>query len=540
MRTSPELVPALLLAALLAPLSAQTTATEPLDQAAVDFLKTEGLQNSQVMEHLSWICDVYGPRLTGSPNIRRAQDWAVKTFTDWGLAHAHTETWGPFGDGWQLEAYSARVTGDNPWQVIAVPKAWSPSIAKTIAKVVYVGNMSKDELEKADLKGCIVLLGEPRALREDFTGEARRFESKDLDAMEEGGRSRGERRRGGREAMLQRWQRMMATQRLVHSKQPLALLDCSSKGDYGTLFVQGASVSAPEGADRRNRPRPQDPKGAPIIPQLTLVAEHFNRLVRVLKKNQPVSMEIEIRSRVVPGDRMGRNVVAEIPGSDPKLGAELVMLGAHFDSWHSATGATDNGCGSAVVMEAVRLLQVMTKQLGRKPRRTIRVALWSGEEQGLLGSRAFVRQHFAEGRGDERQLKPDWHRLSGYFNLDNGTGRIRGVYLQGNRACGPIFRAWLAPFADLDAKTINPGNTGGTDHQAFDGVGLPGFQFVQDPVAYNARTHHSNMDNWDHAVAADLRQAATIMASFVWHTAQRDAKLPRKQMPADASATQRR
>jgi Zn-dependent M28 family amino/carboxypeptidase len=233
---------------------------------------------------------------------------------------------------------------------------------------------------------------------------------------------------------------------------------------------------------------------------------------------------------------MQRNVVAEIPGTDPALKDQVVMLGGHFDSWHTGTGATDNGCGSAVVMEAARLLALMVEETGVHPRRTIRPALWSGEEQGLLGSRAYVEQHFGpRGKPTEEHAK-----LAGYFNLDNGTGRIRGIYLQGNEACEPIFRAWLRPFHDLDAHTITANNTGGTDHQSFDGVGLPGFQFIQDPVSYDTRTHHSNMDVWDHVVADDLKQASTIMAAFVWQCAQRDEMLPRKPLPAAGEGGQGR
>jgi Zn-dependent M28 family amino/carboxypeptidase len=250
-------------------------------------------------------------------------------------------------------------------------------------------------------------------------------------------------------------------------------------------------------------------------------------MVRMLKKGVPVRVAFELNATFFDEDPMQYNVLAEIPGADPQLGSEVVMLGAHFDSWHSGTGATDNGCGSAVMMEAVRLLQQLIAETGKRPRRTIRIALWSGEEQGLRGSRAYCTEHF----GTRAEPKPEHEKLSGYFNLDNGTGRIRGVWLQGNEACGPIFGRWLEPFHDLDAKTVTIRDTGGTDHQAFDGVGLPGFQFIQDTISYSPRTHHSNMDNWDHAVAKDLEQAATIVASFVWHAAQRDEKLPRKPAP---------
>jgi hypothetical protein len=318
--------------------------------------------------------------------------------------------------------------------------------------------------------------------------------------------------------------------KMVYAKQPAVLIDRGSKGSYGTIFVTGASAPTVNGG----RGNVRDPKVQGVLPQFTLAVEHYNRIARLLKKGRPVEMEMDLQTTFFDSDLMGRNVIAEIPGTDPKLGKQVVMLGGHFDSWHSSTGATDNGSGSAVMMEAIRLITVLMKETGMKPRRTIRIALWSGEEQGLLGSRAYVQQHFAERserRGPVSKVLPGHATLSGYYNLDNGTGKVRGVYLQGNSSVTPIFRAWLAPFKDLGASTLTLSNTGGTDHLAFDGVGLPGFQFIQDPVAYSTQTHHSSMDGWDHAVAEDLQQAATIIASFVWHTAQRDEMLPRKPKP---------
>jgi hypothetical protein len=333
------------------------------------------------------------------------------------------------------------------------------------------------------------------------------------------------------------------------------------RGDGGTVFVGSATMprgrSGGEGrsdappADERppnpggttpstRGPRPWAADAAPIVPQVVVAAEHYNRVIRMLKKGAPVELEIDIASRYHTDDLMSYNVVAEIPGSD--LADEIVMLGGHFDSWHAGTGATDNAVGCGVALEAVRILQAT----GLKPRRTIRIALWTGEEQGLLGSKAYVAEHFgraiappSSGRGErgdrsrERsptkyELKPGHEKFSAYFNLDNGTGNIRGVYLQGNDAMRPIFRAWLAPFAEMGASTIAQTNTGGTDHLSFDAVGLPGFQFIQDPLEYDSRTHHSSMDVYDRVQADDMKQAAVIMASFVYHAAMRDEKLPRK------------
>jgi len=276
-----------------------------------------------------------------------------------------------------------------------------------------------------------------------------------------------------------------------------------------------------------------------MIPQMTMATEDYNRLVRMIDLGIKPKMSINIQTQYYDDDLMGYNTVAEIPGTDPKLKDEIVMLGGHLDSWHSGTGATDNAAGCAVAMEAVRILLAS----GLKPRRTIRVALWSGEEQGLLGSTEYVKKHFGEMKGaplfgppEPNAPKPqlvktaDYDKLSVYFNLDNGTGRIRGVYMQGNAAVRPIFEEWLKPFADLGAKTLTMSNTGGTDHLSFDRIGLPGFQFIQDEIEYDTRTHHSNQDVFDRIQADDMKQAATIMAAFVYQAAMMDDKFPRKPM----------
>jgi carboxypeptidase Q len=292
----------------------------------------------------------------------------------------------------------------------------------------------------------------------------------------------------------------------------------------------------PAGTILEARARPWT-KDAVVVPQLVMAVEHYNRLIRARQKGAAVQVEVNIASRYHEEDLMGYNVIAEIPGTDLK--DEIVMIGAHFDSWHGGTGATDNASGSSVVMEAARIIQA----LGLKPRRTIRIALWSGEEQGLLGSRAYVAQHLgkrvdapqaepaASNAIPQYELKPEYEKFSAYYNLDNGTGKIRGVYMQGNEALRPIFRAWLAPFKDMGASTLTASGTSGTDHQPFDGIGLPGFQFIQDPVEYGTRTHHTNMDVFDRVQEEDMKQASIIMASFAYNTAMRDKRLPRKPMP---------
>ena len=436
-------VAGLLVLAFSLPVTAQTS--EPIDEEANTSIRKHGLENSQVMDILSWICDVHGPRLTGSPNLRRAQDWALATFRKWGLKNAHLEEWGPFGRGWRLDHFSMEVVGENPWPIHAWPKAWSPGLPKqVVGEVVYVAEKTVDEIKALDLKGKIVLMQTMRDVKEPFEADAERHDPTSLIALADGTRSsrRGSRRGRGqfdRSAFMQRRARMA----LVYAQQPLAILDRSSKGDYGTIFVSGASVPSSPDTPRGERPSARNPKGHKVIPQATLAVEHYNRICRLLAKNLPVRVRIDLKTTFFDDDPMERNVVAEIPGTDPAIGSEIVMLGGHFDSWHSGTGATDNGAGSAVMMEAMRILREVIKTRGKGPRRTIRVALWSGEEQGLLGSRAYVSKHFAErSRGGGRRggppsvLKPEHAKLSGYFNLDNGTGRVRGVCWEEAVLCG--------------------------------------------------------------------------------------------------------
>lgn len=506
---------------------------------AVEILRRHGLEHSEVMEHLSWICDVHGGRLTGSANLQRAQAWAAEKLRGFGLENVHLEEWGPFGRRWQFDEFSMRVVGDNPWPVLAYPKAWSPGFdGEVVAQVVNADALTADGLRSMDLSNKIVLLESGRPINEWFVGTGHRFTDSELLAMANGspmpGRDTGQPASGDWRTGFQKRQAIMA---ILRDNRPLMLLDRSYKGDQGAVFVTGASaLPGPDGG----RVRAQSAE-AEVIPQATLAVEHYNRIVRLLAKGQTVELAVRLRVTASQDAVMDRNVIAEIKGADPELAEQLVMIGAHFDSWHTATGTTDNGCGSAVMIEAMRLLTKLVEESGQRPRRTIRIALWSGEEQGLLGSRAYVAKHVAspgEGRGAPPSALLDLHgRISGYFNLDNGTGRVRGVYLEGNEAVAPIFREWLKPFHDLGAATLTLSDTGGTDHMAFDGVGVPGFQFIQDPVAYSTRTHHSNIDVWDHAVAADLRQAATIIASFAWNTAQRDEMLPRKPLPVPARAT---
>ena len=517
-------------------------------------IKDEGLNRSQVMQTLSYLTDVIGPRLTGSPGMKRANEWTRDQLTKWGLQNARLEPWGPFGRGWSLKRFSAEIIEPQAIPLIAYPKAWSPGTGGELtADVVYVSAKDEAELQnfKGKLKGAIVLTSPIREVKARFEPLGTRRDEKNLLALADapdpinspsgGRRQMSPEQRAAFDFLARKYQFFL-------DEGAALLVDPSRAGDGGTLFVQSATVprlagSTPAEPNVRGVP-PYDKSAPKMTPQMVMSIEHYNRLVRMLEAGEKVKMAVSLEVEWHDKDLMAYNTVAEIPGTDLK--DEIVMLGGHMDSWHAGTGATDNGAGVAVGMEAVRIIQA----LGLKPRRTIRIALWSGEEQGLLGSRAYVAQHFGKvesppntagttgaisGSGNGAPAptpvlmkKPAYDKFSSYFNLDNGTGRIRGVYLQGNEIARPLFRQWLMPFRDLGAMTLSISNTGGTDHLAFDGIGLPGFQFIQDQIEYSTRTHHSNQDVFDRIQADDMKQAATIMASFVYNAAMMDEKLPRK------------
>ncbi len=497
----------------------QAAAQEKVDLQVAERIRREGLAaTSKVMEYLSWLSDVHAPRLAGSPEYRRAGEWAVKTLTEIGLVNAAMEPYGEFGRGWELEKFYAAMTAPQYMPLIALPKAWTPGTGgpvKGSALLLDVSRVEDLEKFKGKLKGAIVLTQGEMEVGLDFEPEARRHSEADLEAMSEatppsaGGRSPYAARMAEMQAQRQL---QMAVTKFLQEEGAAVLLE-PSRGSDGTIFVSsGGSRSL---------------TGAMPLPSIVVAAEHYNRLVRILRKDVPVEMEIDFQARFTEDDTKGYNVVAEIPGTDPKLKDEIVMLGGHFDTWHAGTGATDNGAGCAIAMEAVRIL----KAIGVKPRRTIRVGLWDAEEQGFVGSRGYVTAHFFDRANKEK--KPEYDKFSVYFNFDNGSGKIRGVYAQGNVAAMPIFEAWLGPMRDLGTATVTSRNTSGTDHLTFDGVGLPGFQFIQDDLDYDTITHHSNMDVVDHASGPDLMQAATVMAWFVYNAAMRDEKMPRKYFNPD-------
>ncbi len=518
----------------------------------IEKIKKEGMENSKVMETLSYLTDVIGGRLTNSPAMKEANEWTRDTMAGWGMQNAKLESWGPFGRGWSLKEFSAQVVTPKAFPVIAYPKAWSPGTGGEVtANVVFLEAANEADFEKykGKLKGAIVFTSEPRKLKPDFDGMAHRFTDSELlkKANSPHPSLLGEQPPAFSPEAVQRFldRRRLAVQKVnfLLSEGAAVMVDNSSKGSGGTVFVSGAAVGGDPPATIQDifggGSNSAYTVGAEkkMIPQMTMSTENYNQIVRMLKHGKSVTMSVNIDAQYHDEDLMGYNTVAEIPGSDPDLKSEIVMLGAHLDSWHASGGATDNGAGSAVVMEAARIIIAA----GLKPRRTVRVALWSGEEQGLNGSREYVKAHFGEMKGGGRFAallgmkgelvkKPDYDKFSAYYNMDNGTGQFRGVYLQGNAAVEPIFRAWLLPFAKMGASTLTIDNTSGTDHLSFDAIGLPGFQFIQDPIEYSPLTHHSNQDNFDRIQAEDMKINATIMAAFVYQTAMMDGKLPRKPM----------
>ena len=492
-------------------------AQELSNDSIVSIIKRQGLENSQVMDYASWMTDVCGPRLTGSPGLDNATTWVAKKMSDIGMTNVHLQEWGPFGRGWEMTHFELHMESPTYAPLIAYPKAWSPSATGT-AEAIYLDAKTVDELDnyKGKLAGKIVLLDSIREVEEAFEPIAKRHDDASLlelaNAKEPKPRSGRNRNRQGAELRSAIWN-------LLEAEKPLAVLDRSYKGDLGTVFVSGATTA--EGSARD--------EGKYVVPQITVAVEHYNRIQRILEKGIPVKLNVDFKANYTNPDGMEHNIIAEIPGTDLK--DEVVMFGGHFDSWHAGTGATDNASGSCVMLEAARILIETIKETGIKPRRTLRLALWTGEEQGLHGSRAYVKENFAytdETGRNVTALKDAQKTVSAYYNYDNGTGGIRGIYLQGNQEVSPIFRSWLEPFEDLKASTISLSNTGGTDHLPFDAAGIPGFQFIQDPVAYSTKTHHSNMDNYDHLIADDLKRSATIIAYFIWQTSQRDEQLPRK------------
>jgi len=503
---------------------------EKVDLEAITRIRYEGFRDSKVMELASGLMDSIGERLTGSPNMKRANEWTRDQFTAMGLSNAHLEPWGPFGRGWANQYVNARMTSPDIVPLLVYAKAWTPGTNGVVAgKCIRATIEKKEDFEKyrGKLAGMIVIAGPDADVKPITELPYKRLSDDDL-AKESQYEIPSERSPFRMAEVMRRRQFQKDLNQFYAEEKVLAVIDHSrGTSGGGTVFVQsGGSYK---------------PGETTTIPQLTMASEHWSRIARLLQQKKDVTLELNVANTFYDDDLMQYDTVAEIPGTDKDKKDEVVMLGAHLDSWHAGTGATDNGAGSVVMMEAVRIL----KALDIKPRRTIRIALWSGEEEGLLGSQGYVEQHFgSRPRLDDPNMKdsptllrreagpvtvkPEQAKVSAYFNVDNGTGKIRGIYLQENEAVAPIFEAWMKPFTDLGMTSLSMRNTGGTDHLSFDAVGIPGFQFIQDPIEYETRTHHSNMDVYDRLQPDDLKQISVIVASFVYDAAMRDQMLPRK------------
>ncbi len=465
--------------------AATASAQENVDTAAIAKIRAEGLQRSHVMDVFDHLVNVIGPRLTASPAYKTAVDWSKDKLVAMGFDNVHLEPW-EFGRGWQLEKLTIEMVEPRYQPLIGYAKGWSPSTnGRLVASPVWIGDPKKDpKMDGAQLNGAIVMT---RPILSDFIRADRPPASGDL-------------RRAPTAAQptnpAERNQQITA---LLNNNRPGVTLE-PSDGEHGTVFVTGRDG------------------GANAYPSVVLAAEHYNMIARLLDSGIPVKLAVDVQSKFFEQDRNAYNIIADIKGTDAKIGDEIVMAGAHLDSWHTGTGATDNADGVAVEIEALRIL----KAVGVKPRRTIRIALWGGEEQGLLGSKAYVRDHLT---GDAGKAARD--KFSIYFNLDNGTPPITGFYLEGNEELKPIMEAWLKPLNDLGATIATLGKIGATDHLSFIAVGLPGFQAVQDYNNYDVRTHHTNVDTYERVSPEALKQASVVVATVLYDAAMRDAKIPR-------------
>ena len=518
-----------------------TLAAQPPDHSTLAAIRDEGLRGSQATDHISWLSDVYGPRVTGTPAIEQARAWTMEKLREWGLSDVHEERFA-FGYGWSLERFHAHMVEPQVMPIIGYPKSWSSSTDGTVtAEVTRVDIETEADFEtyRGVLRGKIVLpqpAREVRMLEGDLVLRMTDEQLAEASRTEVPPPARGRRRGHGERDGLSFDDRI---QQFYVAEGVVAVLDRGSDS-----FMMGAGSGLPYQTQRTDggtifvgRGGPRDENAGNVVPSVTLAVEHYNRMVRILEKDVPVRVELHVETTfhdetAADGQMNAFNILAEIRGTD--LADEVVMVGAHFDTTHAGTGATDNTTGVAAMMEVMRILRTV----GARPRRTIRLALWGAEEQGLLGSREYVRRHF--GDPQTMRLLPAHETFSGYFNLDNGSGRLRGIWLQENFAVAPVFEAWIASLRDLGVTTLGPRSVSGTDHTSFDAVGLPAFQFIQDRLEYNARTHHSNMDVVDRVQRDDVVQMAVVAAIFAYNTAMRDELLPRKALPRVETAPQRR
>ena len=504
------------------------------DSTSLSLIMDEGAKHSHVMEFLSSISDVYGPRLTWSPAYKRAAEWVKSKLDSMGLSEPRLESWEPLGRSWEIKHYSANVMGLQTFPLLSYPKAWSPGIDAK-GDVILLDAKSDSALDTftGKLKNRIVLLGGERPVELNADPQVSRYTDTQLLELANADTQRPRRRRRRFEDSPEARKRAALEYRkleILNNEGALAVLSPGGF-DGGSIMVMSATVPTPPDTPFANRIGAWNPKSPRILPQIAVGVEHYNRMVRMLQRGQKLKIDIQLDVAWGKEDS-GYNVIADLPGTDLK--DEVVMIGAHLDSWQGGTGATDDGTGVAVCMEAMRIL----KATGLKPRRTIRIAFWGGEEQGLLGSKAYVKRHLGErvpATGEPREativLKPEADKFSVYFNDDNGTGKFRGIYLERNDMVRPIFRKWFTPFGKEGMFTLTISGTGSTDHVSFDAIGLPAFQFIQDDIEYFTRTWHSTMDLYDRAIEDDLKQGAILMAGFAYNASMRDEKIPRSPTP---------
>lgn len=494
------------------------------EASVIQQIKKEGLENSQVMDIAFHLTEKSGPRLMNSPGYYRAMDYSVNQLKEWGLENVKKDEWGDFGKGWELKKFY--IAMKSPWYkpIIAFPKAWTSSTNGLKTSEVILIDPEADSTAlvtkyRGKLAGKILAMDKLIAYELNDKPDLVRYTRAELDSMgaikldnkERDTTGMAERRRKWIQAWRDARKKAEVLGNLAKEEGAVAMISSSPRNHDGTVFVQQGGSHASDAPEN--------------FLDIAMALEDYNMIVRLVRANEPVTLDLEVESVFYTDQEKGYNIIGEITGTDPNLKDEVVMIGGHLDSWQGSVGATDNAAGSAVMMEAMRIL----KKLNIKPKRTVRIGLWGGEEQGIYGSRGYVAKYFAD-RAD-MELKPAHEKFNVYFNLDNGTGRINGIYLQENEAARAVMEKWLGAFEDLGATTITAGNTGGTDHLSFDGVGLPGFQFIQDQVEYNSRTHHSNMDSYDHLVEEDLKQAATVVAGLIYQAAMSDQKVPRKELP---------
>ena len=515
----------------------QERVQEPVDSATISEIRDEGISHSQVMDTVSWLADVYGPRLTGTPSLKQAADWAQKRMGEWGLSNIHKESW-KFGKGWSLVRFSAHMIEPQISPLIGYPKSWTPGTKGTVAgEVVRVDLNSDADFEKyrGKLAGKIVLTQPVREVKMLEGIIVQRWTDpllKEAETTPLAPLAPETVRDPSKPTLADRIQQFYAKEGVLAALDrggDAYMVAGDNQMSWRTQHVDGGTIFVTNGG-----PHDNEHAGKDLVPSITLTVEHYNRMVRILDKKIPVKVELNVQAQFYDEtEPNGFNVIADLSGGE--LSNELVILGAHLDSHQSATGATDNAAGSAVMMEALRIL----KALNVKPRRTIRVALWGGEEEGLLGSKAYVRDHLFDEA--TKTPKPEYQNVAAYYNMDNGTGRIRGIWLQENLSIAPIFRTWFQSVRDLDVPgTIAPRSVSGSDYASFDAVGIPAFQFMQDRLEYNSRTHHSNMDTVDRIQRDDLVQAAIVVATFAYDTAMRPEKLPRKAGPYNPRVTSER